>query len=143
VAASNDRQEEGPRGVLRVKPGVLFTTIAPAGFRLLAAIDKAARVLSVELTITSACDGEHSGPNDPHHRGEAYDVRTHGLTDGIKDAVLRVVLTELRDNEPALPRPVEGTPRSLATVRFFGFLESAGGANEHLHFQLRRGRVYP
>jgi hypothetical protein len=131
------------RGVLRVKPGVLFTTIAPAGFRLLAAIDKAARVLSVELTITSACDGEHSGPNDPHHRGEAYDVRTHGFTEPVKDAIVFAIMRACADPNAGLPEPIPGIPRSRATLRFFGFIEGPGTPNEHIHVQLRRGRAYP
>src|SRR6185437_3784324 len=66
---------------VRVKEGVLFTKIAPAGFHILSALDMIARQSGHDLTITSACDGEHSGENDPHHRGEAYDVRTHDLPD--------------------------------------------------------------
>jgi hypothetical protein len=134
---------EPRRGVVLVKPGVSFTTIAPAGFRLLAAIERAARALHVELTITSACDGEHSGLNDPHHRGEAYDVRTHTFTESMKDAILRVLLNELRDDVDGLVAPLVDVPRSLATTRFFGFVEQPGAPNEHLHVQLRRGRVYP
>jgi hypothetical protein len=134
---------DGTRGVVRVKPGVLFTTIAPAGFRLLAAIESAARALRVELVITSACDGEHSGPGDPHHLGEAYDVRTRGLPEGVKDALLGYLLTTV--NEPGAPpaAPVPEQSRSLATARFFGFIEAAGTPNEHLHIQRRKGRSYP
>jgi hypothetical protein len=134
---------DGPRGVVRVKPGVLFSVIAPAGFRLLAAIEAGARALRVELVITSACDGEHSGPDDPHHLGEAYDVRTRGLADGVKDALLGYILAAV--NEPGAPpaSPVPGEPRSLATARFYGFIEAAGTPNEHLHVQRRKGRSYP
>lgn len=56
--------------VIRVKDGVLFLKIAPAGFRILSAIDQVAQALSLDLVITSGTDGEHSGPLDPHHRGE-------------------------------------------------------------------------
>lgn len=131
------------RGIVRVKPGVLFTVIAPAGFRLLAAIERTARALAIELTITSACDGEHSGPTDPHHRGEAYDVRTRNLTEPQKDGVLREILNACHDAGDGSPRPVDGTPRSLATGRFFGFVEAPGDVNEHIHVQVRKGRVYP
>lgn len=130
-------------GVVRVKGGVVFATIAPAGFRLLSAIERAARLLHVELTVTSACDAAHSGPDDPHHRGEAYDVRTNTMTEAMKDAVLRVILTELREDGDAMVAAVPGVPRSLATARFFGSIEASGTPNEHLHVQLRRGRVYP
>src|SRR3954463_9797451 len=103
-------------GVVRVKAGATFTTIAPAGFRILAAIERAARILHLELTVTSACDGAHSGPADPHHRGEAYDVRTHTMTEALKDGTLRVILTELRDDGEAIVAPVPGVPRSLCTA---------------------------
>ena len=73
-------------GVLRVKDGVQFTKIAPGGFRILAGLDNVCRTVPFDLVITSACDGEHSGPADPHHRGEAFDVRSHDLPD--KQAVL-------------------------------------------------------
>lgn len=130
-------------GVVRVKPGVTFTTIAPAGFVLLAAIAHAARALCVELTITSATDGEHSGPADPHHRGEAYDVRTHGIAEDAKTLLLELVLDQAAEPDEHQPLPVPGIAWSRATRNFFGFLENPGTPNEHLHFQLRKGRTYP
>jgi hypothetical protein len=81
-----------------------------------------ADVISHDLTITSACDGEHSGPNDPHHRGEAYDIRTH----------------DLPDKELVLARMQE-----LLGGRFFAWVEDAGQDNEHIHIQVRKGTVYP
>lgn len=132
-----------PPGVVRVKPGVLFTTIAPAGFRMLSAIEGAARACRVDLTITSACDGEHSGPDDPHHRGEAYDVRAHGLSDWQKVSVLDAILRAC--TAPGEGPPAEGSTIAVGwtTAQFFGFLEAAGTDNEHLHVQLRKGRSYP
>jgi hypothetical protein len=130
-------------GGVRVKAGVAFTTITPAGFRLLAAIEGAARALHVDLTITSACDGVHSGPDDPHHCGEAYDVRTHGFSEPVKDTIVFAIIRACSDHGAGLPEPIPGIPRSRATSRFFGFIESPGEPNEHIHVQLRRGRVYP
>jgi hypothetical protein len=132
-----------PRGVVRVKPGVQFTTIAPAGFRLLGAIEATARQLHLELTITSACDGEHSGPDDPHHRGEAYDIRTHGMSDALKDAVCRMIIGGCSDGFEVPPFALTDTPRSIATAQFYGFIEKPGTLNEHIHVQLRKGRIYP
>jgi hypothetical protein len=111
--------------VLLVKDGVQFAKIAPAGFRILAALDNVARQAGLDLTVTSACDGEHSGPNDPHHRGEAYDVRSHDLNKEQKDMVLDLVM------------------KWLGTERFFGWLESPGSSNEHFHFQIKKGTTYP
>lgn len=112
-------------GVLRVKPGVAFTMIAPGGFRILSALDQAAAKLPFDLTISSACDGEHSGPEDPHHSGNADNVRSRDLTAEQKTAVLAEVMA------------------ILGWERFYGFLEAAGTANEHFHFQVKKGTVYP
>ena len=114
-----------PLGVVRVKDGVSFAKIAPAGFRILAAIDLISQTLEIDLTITSACDGTHSGPTDPHHRGEAYDVRSHDLTAEIKQNILSEVMSE------------------LGTEHFFGWLEAEGTDNEHFHFQIKKGTTYP
>jgi hypothetical protein len=130
-------------GVVRVKAGVLFTTIAPAGFAILAALTRAARLCQLDVTITSACDGTHSGPDDPHHRGEAYDVRTHDYPDTVKDALCYHVIDLLRGPGDPPAAPLVDVPRSYATGTFFGFIEAAGTDTEHLHVQLRRGRVYP
>lgn len=111
-------------GVIRVKPGVSFLTIAPGGFRILGALESIARSSGLELTITSACDGLHSGPGDPHHRGEAYDVRTHDLSADDKAKVLAAL-------------------QALLGGGFYAFLESPGTDNEHIHVQVRKGRSYP
>ena len=115
---------------LRVKPGVAFNVIAPGGFRILAALESAASHIAHDLTITSACDGEHSGPDDPHHRGEAYDVRTHDLPD--KQLALKAI-------KDFLDIP-EGEQQGS---RFFAWIENEGEENEHIHCQVRKGTVYP
>lgn len=108
--------------VIRVKPGVQFTVIAPGGFAILAALRYAADQVHHDITITSACDGEHSGPGDPHHRGEAYDARTHDLAD--KALALSMIQHYLG---PA----------------FYAFLEDEGTDNEHIHCQVAKGTTYP
>lgn len=111
--------------VIRVKDGVQFTVIAPGGFRILEALSGVARHMGLDLTITSACDGEHSGPDDPHHRGEAYDIRTHDMTVDQKPLVLNAIQVY------------------LPTASFFAFIESPGTDNEHIHVQVRKGTTYP
>jgi hypothetical protein len=108
---------------VKVKPGVEFTVIAPAGYLILDSLKKAAKKLCVDLTISSACDGAHSGPGDPHHTGNAYDVRSHDFEDGRKDFVLAVIMAP------------------LGTDWFFGFLEAPGTDNEHWHIQRKKGTV--
>ena len=109
--------------VVRVKEGVLFTIIAPAGIHILSALDMVARQSGHDLTITSACDGEHSGPDDPHYRGEAYDIRTHDLLD--KDFVLSRIKQVLGEGQ------------------FFALLEDRDMDNEHIHCQIKKGTTYP
>lgn len=116
---------------VRVKPGVTFPattgpytgTIAPGGFVLLAALQHCAQVIAHDITITSGSDGEHSGPDDPHHRAEAYDARTHDLPD--KLLALKTIQDFLGDD------------------RFYAFLEDPDTDNEHIHMQVRKGTVYP
>jgi hypothetical protein len=111
--------------VVLVKDGVQFTKIAPGGFRILEAISTVTRKLNCDLTITSACDGTHSGPNDPHHRGEAYDLRTHDMPEPLKPVILNALQALL---------PAES---------FYAFLEDPGMENEHIHIQVKKGTTYP
>lgn len=111
--------------VIRTKDGVLFSVILPSGFAILAAIQQTAVALSVDLVITSGTDGCHSGQLDPHHRGEAYDVRSQGFSPELKQAILNGVMAK------------------LGFDRFYGFLESPATDNEHFHFQVKRGTTYP
>jgi hypothetical protein len=143
VATSGSAPRAVPPGIVQVKPGVRFTTIAPAGFAMLSAITRAAALCHADVMITSACDGSHSGPDDPHHRGEAYDLRTHGYPASVRDALLYHVLDLLRGAGEPPATPVPGILRSFATSQFFGFIEDADAENEHLHVQIRKGRAFP
>lgn len=115
--------------VVRTKEGVQFAVIAPGGFRILGALDLVTRRygFSLDLVITSGTDGEHSGPDDPHHHGEAYDVRSHDFPAELKQEFVAAVLSILNEDGD----------------RFFGFLEAPGTENEHFHFQVKKGTVYP
>jgi len=121
----NNPEEPKHLGVVHTKEGVLFSKIAPAGFRILSAIDQVALALSVDLVITSGTDGTHSGPNDPHHMGEAFDVRSQSFSADLKQQIL------------------DGVMRRLGWERFYGFLESSGTENEHFHFQRKKATTYP
>lgn len=111
-------------GCVYVKSGVAFTVIAPGGFRILSAFDQCAAKLDLDLVVTSGCDGKHSGPDDPHHSGNAFDMRSHDLTGDQKESVLSDVSKTLGD-------------------RFYGFLEAPDTDNEHFHFQVKKGTTYP
>jgi len=109
---------------ITVKAGVEFGVIRPAGYCILGALRVTSRRLAVDLVITSGTDGTHSGPADPHARGEAFDVRSKTLTAEQREAVLASVMDQ------------------LGWSQFFGFLEDSGKPNEHLHFQRRKGHTY-
>lgn len=108
---------------VHTKEGVRFDVIAPAGFRILAAIDQIAQWANITVTITSGTDGVHpaGGAQDPHYRGEAYDIRTHDLPDA------HDFLAKLQQTLGPL---------------FFAFIEFEGTPNEHLHCQLRNGQTF-
>lgn len=113
-------------GQLLIKPGVEFGPLTPAGARMLDAIKQVAAPADFDVTITSARDGVHSGPGDPHKLGEAFDLRTKTLQAGQKQALLQSLRVHLY----------------LEPRRFYAFLEDVGGSNEHLHVQRRAGTTY-
>lgn len=125
--------------VLHVKDGVKFAPIAPAGFRILGALERTARRLSLSLTITAGTDGHP--PGDPHTDGEAYDVRTHDLTDDQKRLVLKQTMLDLCDEQNLMDTPMV-TSGGLATMAFFGWIEHPQTDAEHIHIQRRKGTVY-
>jgi hypothetical protein len=116
---------------VRVKPTVLFTRVmpdgeirnlAPGGIALLSALDLTAKEIEHDLTVTSALDGTHSGPDDPHLHGNALDIRTHDLPD--PEHALQTLIVQLGP-------------------RFYAFMEDAESDNAHIHCQVARGTVYP
>lgn len=109
---------------IRVKDGVDFSVLRPAGFCILSALKQTSDRLGVNLTITSGCDGVHSGPLDPHKTGEAFDVRSHDLSPELRPKVVDAMLT------------------ILGREHFYGFIEDTGTSNEHFHFQRRRSTVF-
>lgn len=112
-------------GVVLVKSNVqFFTPPTPGGFRIQSAIDQCANKLG-DLRITSGCDGPHSGPDDPHHKGNAFDVGSHEFSAEQKDLILAQAMNY------------------LGWDHFYGFLESPGTDNEHFHFQVKKGTTYP
>ena len=109
--------------MIKIKDGVTFV-FSPGGFSILSAIKKNSASLGVDLTITSGSDGIHSGLEDPHHFGNAYDVRSHDLSDIHK----RQFLANLND--------------FLSKEHFYFFLEDPGTANEHFHLQVKKNTVF-
>ena len=129
-------------GYLRCKPGVRFDPIDPAGFRLLGSLERIAREVPYDLTVT--CGSEAHPASDPHTLGAAYDVRTHDLTLDRKLYILRAVLLDLQEGADDAPVTLATVPvPNFATRRFFGQLEHPGQETEHLHLQRRKGVTFP
>lgn len=106
---------------VRFKDGVRLKP-SPGGVRILAALDHTANVIEHDITVTSGDDGVHSGPNDPHFRGDALDSRTHDLPD--PQFALKVMQEFLGD-------------------AFFAWIEDEGLPNEHMHSQVRKNTTWP
>lgn len=106
-----------------IKPGVTFSVVAPGGFAILQALKTLSS--AYDLVITSGTDGIHpaGGANDPHYRGEAYDVRSHVMSHEQQARFLSDMGRLLGD-------------------KFYLFLESPGEPNEHFHIQVRNGQRY-
>jgi hypothetical protein len=125
---------------VRFKGGVLPIKPAPAGIRILGALDRTARRLKRDLIVTCA-DKEHP-PNDPHSTGEAFDVRTHDMPDDdTKRTVLRELMLDLQTEGDAMDAPIV-TGIGLSTLHFYGQIEHPNEPNEHLHVQRRKGTTY-
>lgn len=123
---------------LRKKIGVSFSTISPAGFRIIAALWLTSKQLGRDLVITSGTDGAHSGTDDPHHMGSAFDVRTYDIAD--KPGLLHTLMGNLCEDSQDSMQAQDG---GYVTRYFFGWIENAGQENEHLHVQKRRNLNYP
>lgn len=125
-------------GYVTVKTGAMLNGLAPAGIRLLAALEVTARRLNLHLVVT--CGTDSHPPNDPHSLGVALDIRTNDQTFETKKLMLNALIAEV--SEGALDAPMV-ISNGLGTSLFWGWIENPGAADEHLHAQLRHGRVYP
>lgn len=124
--------------VVRAAPDVTFERIAPAGFRLLAAIDNLSRILSLDVLITCGTNDHPEG--DPHTTGEAYDVRVRDWTvPQVLKAItfLRQILGERFTVLYEVPQ--EPTDPQLKAIAFV----NAGASAAHLHLQRKRGTTFP
>ena len=124
--------------VVRVKPGVRFDRLAPAGVHILSALDLAVGVVGCDLEIS--CGTEGHPPDDPHTLGEAFDVSVEHLEPPtILRAMgwLRARLGEAFYLQYETPHPVtEGPLAAIAVV-------NPNATAPHLHVQRRRGTVWP
>lgn len=123
--------------VLRCKPGCAFDRIAPGGFRILAALDAAAKIVGVDLELTAGTNDHTTGK---HVSGEAYDVSVTGMT-------VPQVLKTKRFLEQALGLrftvlyevAIQPADPALVAVAFV----NPDASGPHLHVQIAKGTVYP
>lgn len=123
--------------VVRHRPAARFDVIAPAGFRILAALDQAAQDCLVDLMITSGTDSHARGA---HPTGEAYDVSVHMLSaQQIAD-----VKAHLEDTLGPLFTVIYEVPQvpSDPTLRSIAFVNTAA-TGPHLHIQRRKHTTFP
>ena len=120
------------------KAGCATTTIAPSGVRILGALERCAQVLQHDLVITCGCDSHP--PDDPHSKGQAFDVRTHDLTPAQKQSLLGAMMQALSEGPQDVISPKDG---GYVTGHFFGWLEHPGEDGEHFHFQQRNSVAFP
>ena len=123
--------------VLRHRPGVRFDHIAPAGFRILSALDQATDACQTDLAITSGTDSHTAGA---HPGGEAYDVSVLGLSADTIEAVyvfLKQTLGPLFTVLYEVPTsPSDPTLRPIAYI-------NAAATGPHFHIQKGRGTTFP
>jgi hypothetical protein len=104
--------------MILTKDSVRFRLIRSETLRLMQIADEAYKKHGFQLTITCGTDGHP--PDDPHFNGYAIDMRTHGIPEASKAAILQYMVEE-------------------AGPDYYIFLESPGTDNEHFHGQLRKG----
>ena len=124
--------------VLRHKATVRFDVIAPAGFRILAALDLAAQECDMELIITCGTDS-HTLP-DPHCSGEAYEVSVQMLS----AQQIAYLKSHLEDTLGPLFTVLYETPKvpSDPTLRSIAFVNIAA-TGAHMHVQRKKGATFP
>lgn len=124
--------------VLRQLASVQFAHIAPAGFRILAALVETAEHLAVDLMITSGTDS-HTPP-DPHASGEAYDVSVASL-DPARIIGIKNLLEQILGSSFAVLYEVPTLPED-PHLRAVAYLNRAA-TGSHFHIQRKKGTVYP
>src|SRR6266853_1023663 len=124
--------------VVRVKPGVSFDVIAPGGFRILEALGFVARRCARDLTIS--CGSEDHPADDPHTRGEAFDVSVAALDIPSIVMVRAELVVQLGPAFTVLyESPTKPTDPRLQLIVYM----NAGATAPHLHVQVKKGTAYP
>lgn len=114
---------------------VRFDRMTGDGFRILAAASDFARDFPTDIYLTSGTEGVHSGPQDPHPMGRAYDFETHLWGHDTKQAFVRAIVERAEGNGAAAAQVNLG----WGTAHYWGWIEQEGQPTEHAHVQYRKG----
>lgn len=123
--------------VLRAEPDVQMKP-APAGFRILAALDGATKVMGQDLWLTCGCEGHP--PTDPHTLGEAFDLSVQGLSPA-RVVKLRDLLLQTLGMRFTVLYEVPHTPNDVTLAGIAYVNPDATGP--HIHIQRAKGTTYP
>lgn len=116
-----------------------FDRISPAGFRILGALESAARALDLNLIIT--CGTEDHPADDPHTRGEAYDIRVRDLSVENMISVIHFLHEAFVPDAftVLLETPIGFSDPRLVAIQYL----NPQASGPHLHVQPKKGTVYP
>lgn len=124
--------------VVRCKPGARFDVIAPGGFRILAAIDGAARIIGQDIVIAAGTN-DHSGVSR-HLIGEAYDISVRDFPMQTLETLIRYLTQFLGPHFTVFyETPEKPTDHDFAKIA----IVNPAATGPHLHIQVKKGDLYP
>lgn len=121
-------------GIVTTKTGVELTGLAPEGFTIAGAIERATRVFGVNLTVTSGVRPDDT--DSMHGSGKALDVRTSNLTAEQIVALYWWFTVELGSGFVVLfeTNQPSSLPSELRAIAYY----NAGATANHFHLGVRR-----
>ncbi len=122
---------------VRVKDGVKFDRIAPAGFKILAILQNATFIFDRDFVITNGTEGHPA--TDPHTEGSAYDVRVSGLP----EATILAMHSYFKSNLGPLFTVLYEAPTKPSGVLGAITYANPKASGPHFHIQRKAGTVYP
>lgn len=134
------RYLEGDRamGNIRFKPSVVLKP-APGGARILAALDHVAFACKRDVLVS--CGAEGHPEDDPHTRGDAYDVSIKGLSCSEVDITVNMLEQFLGAEKGCFTVLLEA-PTQMAGFATPVYVNRHASA-PHLHIQVKKGLSYP
>lgn len=131
-------------GVLRIRSSARVLNPAPAGFRILSALDQLAASLPRDIDITSGDEGDDwRAATDPHQTREAYDISIKTWSEAQIVLAYRFLARTLGAKFTVLfevpPGLVAGLSQPLKDIAYV----NAKATGIHFHCQRRKGLVFP